>query len=116
MAYKIPAMPSQVGVWRNSTGGIGLPSLVIMAQIRLIKDAFFGIGGGSAGAMLLCCETSSDLRPTGSTSFCDFVEAPLHSGKWYYIASVSDVALGFPNTYRAAVIVPQYGRWFVPII
>jgi len=44
----------------------------------------------------------------------DLVEVPKDSGRFYTVTNVDDVAQGFPNEYRVAMLVKN-PRWPIPI-
>ena len=66
----------------------------------------------------LLVEAGTDLRDNFSWDGVainkpDFVEVPAGSGRGYTIVQVDDVAKGFPNEYRVAIIFKN-AKWPIP--
>jgi len=110
-----PTFDLSCNIWRNASLLTAPPDLVSPCQLRLVKDSFAGVGGVNAGTMLLCLPKGTDVRPQGSTSFHDQIEAPAGTGRFYNCLAVDDVGKGFPNEYRVALIQPVYSLWTLPI-
>lgn len=53
----------------------------------------------------LLCPAGTDVRDSSCTGLADVVEVPSGSGRWYAVAYVDDVAKGFANEYRVAMVV-----------
>lgn len=61
----------------------------------------------------------TDVRdPSVDLTRTDFIECPAGSGRWYFVCIVDDVAKGFPNEYRIAIVRKSLltgGQWPIPI-
>jgi hypothetical protein len=54
--------------------------------------------------MTLLCPALTDLRWQPFYNQYDVVEVPLGSNRWYFVMDVDDIAKGFTNEHRFAVI------------
>jgi hypothetical protein len=126
MAYTVPQMPLEVNVWNLITPPgpppYGPPSFTTKAALRAmftaqaIEITFFNF----TCFMSLSVPAYTDLRPwgaeggwTGATG--SMVEVPAGTGRYYQVQCVDDVAKGFPNEYRFAILTQGYRAFAFPI-
>lgn len=61
----------------------------------------------------------TDIRDASCNhGMTDFVEVPGGSGRWYFVVCVDDVAKGFTNEYRLAILRKSFltgSEWPIPI-
>ena len=68
----------------------------------------------TGAAMSLLLPKGADIRGPQDTVSIDMVEVPVGSARWYWVNFVDDVAKGFANEYREAIIVALSGSWVAP--
>jgi hypothetical protein len=110
MGFKVPQMPLRVNVW-TAFGPpftpLPVPRLTCRGQLRVVKQALgTEAGSNNPAGILLLVPAGTDLRPLrgfalGSRDQC---EVPAGSGRFYDIDAIEDVAKGFPNEYRVALL------------
>jgi hypothetical protein len=115
MGYHSPTFNLTANVW-HVLGPIIIPpiappSLTTVCQLRMYKTAFEVVGFGfTTGAVVaLLVPKGTDLRPElgflVGLSAPDLVECPAGSGRYYRVRAVEDVAKGFGNEYRQALLI-----------
>lgn len=110
MAFVLPTFNLVVRIRRFTNGPYGPGGPVAgafdsPAGMRLFKTGLFLLAQGSQGAgCALLLPKGTDVRMNGPSTNADMVEAPKGSGLWWTVRSVFDVAKGYPNEYRLAVI------------
>jgi len=123
MSYIIPNMPLSCRVIRwdqnpfAGTGPVG-SSFTIDCQLRFLKTAFEVNSYLSGPSMLLLLPAFTDIRGANSAGNQDCVEVPDGSGRFYYVWAGDDIAKGFPNENRAALIVQATSDpngWPIPL-
>jgi len=114
MAYSIPEFNLVADLWRFVLP-LDFDTLVHVTEFDCKLRAFGGspsfvggnlntASGGPYGVELLC-PAGTDIRDkTCAGGVPDAVEVPIGSGRWYYVFVVDDVAKGFSNEYRFAII------------
>ncbi len=114
MPFRVPTFPLTCRIYRASsggpfplTGGVTSP-----CQLQLRKDGWVSSNGGSgiAASMLLLLPKGTDIRPSHTTTPADAVQVPDDSGEYYVVSAVNDVAKGFPNEYRVAMLALQANK------
>jgi len=114
MAFRVPAMPVQVGLWRSAPAGGALlysapdatffgnlsPGKRVMVQPTVITN--FNI---TSLPMELLCPKRTDIRAKWNAIAEDVVEVPFGSQRFYQVGFVDDVARNFANEYRIALII-----------
>jgi hypothetical protein len=65
--------------------------------------------------MELLVEKGTDIRDGSATVRGDTVECPAGTGRFYRVGYVDDVAKGFPNEYRVALLSKRGPSWPTPI-
>lgn len=66
-------------------------------------------------AMFLLLPVGTDVRGMqDSTGHTDAVECPAGTGRWYQVGWVDDVAKGYPNEHRVALLFPLQFKWVAP--
>lgn len=134
MAYTLPTFNLTCNVYTNN--GDWLTKVfrsIISCQLRgpqqgprVGSTLDFGFGGTGAVPLLLL-PSGADVRdlsvyPAVSTS-ADLIEVPAGSGRWYTAWLVDDIAKGFPNEHRFALLSKAYANgntlhvppWPIPI-
>lgn len=117
MAYSIPQMPLVVHVWSDGFSPPAPPRVISPAQLRGIghpEAVLVGTPPSTSFAMLLCVPEGTDLRDSTSVSGKDLVECPAGSGRLYRVHFVDDMAKGFANEWRFAII-GKLASWPTPI-
>lgn len=108
--YHIPRFPLQVALWHDIPAPpVGSPDLVFNGQLRwLNRGALTIVSFGIPGDFLtraLYVPKGTDIRPSISALRPDQVEVPRGSRRFYAVADVDDIAKGFPNEFRCAVLI-----------
>ncbi len=123
MSFSTPTFNLLCNIWhgRNPSTAlppVGLPDLSVSCQLRMLKTAFHAVSPSPATLasvlrlMMLCLPPGTDVRPyvgighTTPVLSCDIIEVPAASGRYYFTLQVDDVAKGFANEYRCAVLYP----------
>ena len=114
MAFRLPAMPLFANIFVGHVTPPLLPLVLrvnVACQLRYLKTAAIVATafGPQASSILLLVPPGTDIRMTGPGTFGDIVEVPAGTGRYYRVFGVDDVAKGFANTYRAAVLVSMNG-------
>lgn len=117
MPYVIPAMPIECKIYTQAPPPVGPPRVTTMCQLRYPGKLSTGQDSALSGwpflwAILL--PPLTDIRDTHSPSGADLVECPSGSNRFYVVRHVDDVAKGFPNEYRIAMV-GKIGPWPEPI-
>lgn len=112
--YREPTFNLTCGIWRFSTWGgalppPGAPDLTSDCQLRWGgNDGALSAAGTAPGSMLLLVPKGTDIRGSvgfgSATGQDDLVEVPISSGRYYQTFIVDDVAKGFDNEHRFAVL------------
>jgi len=113
MAFRLPTFNITVAIHRNFGPPYNIghaPASTPMGQLRELKTALIvSAEGGFRAALLLALPAGTDIRGgfdyiTPAPGPQDIVEVPQGSQVWYAVTFVADVAKGFANEYRSAVI------------
>lgn len=109
MAFVLPTFNLDCDVYTFGTLIPGTPRLTTPAQLRAPSMQFAGaIPVGSLGFPAVCAlfPPGTDIRDGVATpgNSSDFIDLPAGSGCWYFVIRVFDIAKGFPNEHRYAVI------------
>lgn len=113
-SFALPNFNLTAGVWHSpgrAPALYGPPDLVtpcnlangrvshVLQEVR--RTDVRQVLGASASALF---PKQTDLRDFSVTSDVDVVEIPLHSGRYYWVAFVDDIAKGFVNEHRWAIL------------
>lgn len=104
MAFSVPTFNLSVSIWRALTAWPGPPDVLTVGNLALGKRTQTGSGTGLP-RMELLLPAGTDIR-TDVTGLAqdDIVEVPTGSGRFYVAIWVDDVAKGFSNEYRIAIL------------
>lgn len=99
-------MPLTANVWRGPHAAGVQPALITKCALRYVRvaGAAAALASSPSTVTLLCVPAHSDLRGADQATPRDQVEVPAGTGVFYLVQSVTDVAKGFPNEYRIAVL------------
>jgi len=120
--FTTPTFNLPVNIWRYQfPPPAGLPDVVTVANLQSFKrtqnwlpDSTFLPSVYCSMAYLLL-PAGTDVQSTAENPLGgDTVECPAGSGRFYGVWHVDDVAKGFANEYRVAVL-QKYPGWPVPI-
>ena len=113
MSFKVPTFNLDVNVWHEGTNPhTDPPSFVTIGQLHFPEQNPFAWGRGSPAPYIfvryLRLPAATDVRfDPGWDGPIDTVEVPAGSGRFYLVLDVDDVAKGFDNEYRVALIIPS---------
>jgi hypothetical protein len=112
MAFRLPAMPLTVNIWRVSgTGGnYAAPDVSCLCNLTpgkriMVASPQVLAATKVAITMELLLPPLTDIRSAWNGLQSDLVEVPAGSKRFYGVDDVDDVAKGFANEYRIALIV-----------
>jgi hypothetical protein len=124
-SHKAPKLPLVCNVWRGSTPVSNPPALTVACQLYGSAHASFINTPGAAPAASMCqflyLPARTDIRPADLTGSPDQVECPAGSKRYYVVLWADDIARGFPNEFRIALVVKEktppgaVGPWPFPI-
>ena len=127
MAYHAPTFNLSCSIWHDYDGG-DLPPMIPPDLAADCQLRWCGRGPAEAYAPVVSEETpwqpgwqllfpaGTDIRDvySGNVRRKDVIECPSTSGRFYIVNYVDDVAKGFTNEYRIA-IVTKTGEWPIPM-
>ncbi|MBA0087220.1 MAG: hypothetical protein HRJ53_19730 [Acidobacteria bacterium Pan2503] len=123
MAFKIPTFNLTCNVWRNALAPApyATPDLALPCNLTPGKRVFTPLSATVFAfryPMELLLPVGSDVRAMWNGANQDLIEVPAGSKRFYSVLWVDDVAKGFANEYRVAVIGYQVtgGANFAPPI
>lgn len=107
MAYRLPNFNLTVNVWRHGVPITNPPTLTTPGNLRgVAKGAIYDLASTSTVFYWeLLVPRLTDIRGIFHTTGSDVIECPAGSGRHYTVIWVDDVAKGFANEYRLAMIV-----------
>jgi len=118
MSFSVPTFNLTAGIW---TGNNALPTtpprltspcnLAIGRSSRAYEFRNFTIVRRDRGLSLISpafFPAGTDIRDDSCSTGFDLVELPLGSSRWYWVTFVDDVAKGFSNEHRLAVLQKVY--------
>lgn len=90
-------------------------SLVYGQRVNMI-DGFTATSSAiSALSMCLLLPALTDIRSAqNNAGRLDCVECPAGSGRWYWVQAVDDIAKGWPNEHRTALLFQMSQTWPIP--
>jgi len=114
MAFVLPVFNITVNIWHAAAvPPVGAPALSPLANLcapkRNPSDKVF-----PNPHMILLLPALTDVRSIALAGVQDVIEAPAGSARYYRVAFVDDVAKGFANEHRFALL-EQVGLWPTPI-
>jgi hypothetical protein len=118
MAFRIPTFNLTCNVWRTGNVVANPPDTNFPCNLspgrRVLSAALGNTSTGASSPSLLMeilLPARSDVRPAyivfASPTQGDVVEVPAGTGRYYCVQCVDDVARGFPNEYRIAILQPM---------
>lgn len=127
MGYRVPSFPLNVNLW-SSTSVVSDPPdrtcmgnlspgrrvmLAVQPNLDQSSTAHFLASLRSMTVLMeLMVPAGTDIEGwTGLTNNADCAEVPAGSGVYYAVHHVCDVAKGFSNEYRMAVLVLLTSQW-----
>jgi hypothetical protein len=117
MAFRLPTFNLACAVYDFGTAPAGPPRIAsVPCQLRAPlhvstnPSAVFGSGSG----WVLAVPKLTDLRDFFNAAGNDTVECPVGSGRFYNLDIVDDVAKGFSNEYRIALLYKTL-TWPTPV-
>jgi hypothetical protein len=119
--HKLPNLPLLCRVWRGESDINGDPDIddlkcqLVFLQTEVSTAQFVDLE--SPVFLHLFVAKGTDLRTWINWATNDRVEVPKLSGRFYTVEMVDDVAKGFPNEFRCAVLRqnPARGQWPAPM-
>ncbi len=107
MAFKPPTFNLTCNIWRSTSLVTAPPDLSPICQLRASGKQSSGLTQAPLGYFLpeILFPAHTDVRDQYCPSNADQIECPAGSGRYYVVANVEDVAKGFANEYRQAVVV-----------
>lgn len=122
MSYAAPTFNLSCNIWYGA--GVIPPSgdpdvSDQRCQLRMLKTVFGTLANTQTTRMFLLLPARTDIngRISGAGYLGDVVEVPADTGRYYQVNAVDDVARGFANEYRVAVIQQRGdipGGWPIP--
>lgn len=110
MGYRVPSFPLSVNLWRRPTIVALAPTRTFMGnltpgkRVMLVALPQSALTMGTPFVMELMVPKLTDVVGVNAAIAMDAVEVPAGSGRFYAVAHVDDVAKGFSNEYRLAVL------------
>lgn len=111
MAFRLPAMPITVNIWRSvGVGGFYVsPDVTTVANLTpgkriTVVRSTVPTTVEEAFEMYLLLPKLTDIRCVWNGISPDMVEVPAGSLRFYDVAYVDDIAKGFANEHRFAII------------
>lgn len=122
MPFTVPSMPLTCRVFHGKAGGpfpLTNPDLTPPCQLRFpgLRSAVSGTATKITD-MLIIVPKGTDIRGPSFGIQADAIECPAGSGRYYVVQMVDDVAKGFSNEYRFALVTWQNNSangWPVPL-
>jgi hypothetical protein len=119
MAFRVPTFNLSVSIWRVlGLGGVyASPDVSTVGNLTMGRRSLFGMASPTAiAAPFFCSElllpALTDIRGSWNSVSPDCVEVPAGSGRFYTAVIVDDVAKGFANEYRMALLHQEVGGNF----
>ena len=121
MAFVLPTFPITCSIWDAGTYPHGTARLTnVPCQLRAPAASQANVivpVAGQTVAMTLLLPALTDIRDSFNTPINsrDVVEVPEGSGRVYIVAIMDDIAKGFPNEHRYAILQKVVGfPWPTP--
>jgi hypothetical protein len=117
VSFRVPEFNLSVNIWRWGTGVSNPPDVTAQGNLSPGRRVFTGASFTEVAAsnppmfMELMLPAGTDVRysPLSPGISGDMVEVPAGTGRYYYVCQVDDVAKGFSNEYRLALMLPAMG-------
>jgi hypothetical protein len=114
MAFRVPTFNLSVRLWRK-TPVAGAPTLTFMANLSpgrrvtmqqplVVASSVPATGPEIGDCTSLLCPQGTDVRGLQSSGLSDVVECPAGTRRFYLVVWSDDVAKGFGNEYRMALL------------
>lgn len=110
MSFRLPSMPLLCNIWQQFGPPFAhppFPRVTTRCQLRLRQTTFTADTGSTIPAGIeLLVPKGTDIRPLNgfTMGLHDQVECPAGTGRFYDVVAVEDIAKGFPNEYRIALL------------
>jgi len=117
--FRTPSFPLTCGIWRNGHLHSNAPDVLSECSLTpgLLGSTAISLGvsqgQGDFGAMWLLLPPCTDIRDRAAPGGRDSCEVPIGSGRFYDVAWVDDIGLGYPNEHRFASVIKTVD-WPVP--
>lgn len=123
MAFRLPTFNLPVNVWRGTSLHTNPPDVITVGNLSpgklvtsFVANALFGGSGGQVTEMLLRLPALTDVRDgILGGSGRDQIEVPAGSGRFYVAVYVDDIAKGFANEHRYALLSKGAIPWPEPL-
>jgi hypothetical protein len=120
MAFYVPQMPLAVNIWHGggAGGAYASPNITTVGNLTPGKRVNTTLGTGTTAPqgymdMQLLLPKLTDVRAAWNSLAADVVEVPAGSHRFYYVIYVDDVAKGFANEHRFAVLSYSMEGWAI---
>lgn len=115
---KIPAMPLLANIWwgQGAVIPVGLPNIALVACTLVLGDRIPYVANLNYGCYILFPALTDVAAAPRNLLLpnADLVECPAGSLRYYVVEFVDDVAKGFANQYRSAMV--RHGpAWPAPL-
>lgn len=126
MAFSVPSFPLLANISQpDSLGDLRAPTppfrevdvpcnLAWGRRVNTMSTGGTGFSGVPVNCIDLLLPKLTDVRGPQDSVGPDLAEVPAGSGRWYQVTCVDDVAKGFTNEYRIAVLFALVGQWTAP--
>jgi hypothetical protein len=120
MAFILPTFNLTVNIWRRTNPVGNPPDVVVLGNLthgKRVSQINYILGNPVIACfeMYLLLPKLTDIRGQFNGTFTgDVVECPGGTLRYYDAVFVDDVAKGFPNEHRLAVITQHHGSGLVP--
>lgn len=102
-------------LWRTGGTLTPIPTAQGFCQLHVagLTSGLFPANPGSSATFsrYLFLPPKTDIRGGDIRPQPDFVEVPAGTGRFYIVTTIDDVAKGFPNEFRVALILPFLPGW-----
>lgn len=114
-SHKLPAMPLTCNVWHNGNTNPASPDISGL-KCQLYVTAHLAVLAGAltshpASCQFLYLPKGTDVRGADTEPGPDIVQCPAGTNRWYQVTWVDDVAKGFANEFRVALIFKVFPPW-----
>ncbi len=115
MSYTLPFFPLGTQIYTAGGGPPAAPRLTLNTQLvaghrRSLPPLLAALATVVHGHMWLLLPPFTDIRGANSAGGADIVQCPSNSGRLYSVVYVDDIAKGFTNEHRMALLdqIPPY--------
>lgn len=119
MHIKSPKFPLLCNIYAGAIPPVGVLRNSAKCQLQWtgldMNGSTMPVGFYSTAVRQLWMPAFTDIRPAQMAMFPDIVEVPAGSLRFYQVIDVDDIAKGFPNEFRMALIAMIPFIWPIPI-